>query len=97
MLQNYSMLFGMVEILGKKWIVPLLLILLFCEKTTFSKMKRQLGMTSRALSKKLKLLETMGLVEKIAESPRNVIYALCGKGREVAQSLLGFAENFSKA
>lgn len=97
MLQNYTVLFGLIEILGKKWIVPLLLILLFCEKSTFTKIKKQLGLTSRALSKKLKLLETMGLVEKIAESPRNVIYMLSGKGREIAQSLLGFAENFPKA
>lgn len=96
MLQSYSVLFGFMEVLGKKWIVPLLLILLFCEKTTFTKMKKQLGMTSRALSKKLKLLEALGLVEKIANRPREVIYALSGKGREIAQSLLGFAENFSK-
>lgn len=97
MLQNYNMLFGFMEILGKKWIVPLLLILLFCEKAKFSKMKRQLGVTSRALSKKLKLLEALGLVEKIAYSPRNIIYALSGKGKEIAQLLLGLAANFSRS
>lgn len=97
MLQSYNLLFGFMETLGKKWVVPLLLFLLFYETTTFSQLKRRLKVTSRALSKKLKLLEAFGLVEKIAmDSPRKVAYTLSEKGREISQMLLSFATNISK-
>lgn len=97
MLQSYGILFEFMEVLGKKWIVPLLIFLLLCEKTTFSKIKRHLKVTSRALSKKLKLLEALGLVEKIViDNPRKVAYALSEKGKEISQMLLGFAGNFAK-
>jgi|SRR3989338_563552 len=97
MLQSYNFLFEFMEVLGKKWIVPLLLFLLLYENTTFSKIKKHLRVTSRALSKKLKLLEALGLVEKIViDSPRKVGYTLSEKGKEVSQMLLGFATNISK-
>ncbi|MBI2656087.1 winged helix-turn-helix transcriptional regulator [Candidatus Woesearchaeota archaeon] len=97
MLQSYNMLFEFMEVLGKKWIVPLLLFLLLYENTTFSKIKKHLRVTSRALSKKLKLLEALGLVEKIViDSPRKAGYTLSEKGKEVSQMLLGFATNISK-
>src|SRR3989338_7105757 len=97
MLQNYNILFQFMEILGKKWVVPLLIFLLFYETTTFSQLKKHLKVTSRALSKKLKVLEALGLVEKIIMgSPRKVAYALSEKGKEISQMLLGFATNISK-
>jgi len=97
MLQNYNMLFEFMEVLGKKWIVPLLVFLLLYEKTNFNTIKKRLRLTSRALSKKLKLLEAFGLVEKMAiENPRKVAYTLSEKGKEISQVLLGFASNFAK-
>ncbi|MBI2656851.1 winged helix-turn-helix transcriptional regulator [Candidatus Woesearchaeota archaeon] len=96
MLQSYNVLFELMEVLGKKWIVPLLIFLLLYEKTTFTKIKKHLGLTSRALSKKLKLLEALGLLEKIVENPRRTIYLLSDRGKEISQMLLGFATNISK-
>lgn len=97
MLQNYNVLFQFMEVLGKKWIVPLLIFLLLYEKTTFTAIKKHLRLTSRALSKKLKLLEALGLVEKmVIENPRKVAYTLSEKGKEISQILLGFASNFAK-
>ena len=97
MFQSYDALFGLMESLGKKWVVPLLIFLLFYDTTTFSQLKKHLKVTSRALSKKLKVLETLGLVEKIImDSPRKVAYTLSEKGKEISQMLLGFATNFPK-
>ena len=85
------------EVLGKKWVVPLLIFLLFYEKTNFSHMKKQLKITSKDLSKKLKLLEALGLVERIViDNPKRAAYKLSEKGKEISQMLLGFATNFSK-
>ena len=96
MLQSYNFLFDFMEILGKKWIAPLLIFLLFYEETNFSKIKKHLKITSRALSKKLKLLEAIGLVEKsVVDNPRKIAYALSEKGKEISQMLLGFATNIS--
>jgi DNA-binding HxlR family transcriptional regulator len=82
------------EVLGKKWIVPLLIFLLFYETTTFSQLKKYFKVTSRSLSKKLKVLEALGLVEKIIiGSPRKVAYMLSEKGKEMSRMLLGFATN----
>ena len=93
-MQNYSILFKLMEELGKKWIVPLLVFLLFYEESNFSKIKRRLKLTSRALSRKLKLLEALGLVEKIViENPRRIAYTLSEKGKEVSKAILGFAES----
>lgn len=94
MLQNYSMLFEFMEVLGKKWIVPLLIFLLLYEKTNFNTIKKRLRLTSRGLSKKLKLLEAFGLIEKIIiDNPRKAVYILSKKGREISQMILGFAAN----
>ena len=90
------MVFQFMESLGKKWVVPILIFLLLYDQTNFSKIKKYLRITSRALSKKLKLLEALGLVEKIVvDNPRKVFYALSGKGKEVSQIVLGFAANIS--
>lgn len=97
MLQNYNMLFEFMEVLGKKWIVPLLVFLLLYEKTNFNTIKKRLRLTSRALSKKLKLLEAFGLIEKIIlDNPRKAVYTLSEKGKEISQMILGFAANVSK-
>ena len=96
-MQSYNIFFEFMEVLGKKWIVPVLVFLLLYENTTFSKIKKNLKITSRALSKKLKLLEAIGLVEKIViDSPKKAVYTLSEKGREISQMLLGFATNISK-
>ncbi|MBS3114759.1 helix-turn-helix transcriptional regulator [Candidatus Woesearchaeota archaeon] len=96
MLQGYNILFELMETLGKKWVVPLLIFLLFYEKTNFSQMKKQLKVTSRALSKKLKLLEALGLIEKIAiDKPKKVFYSLSDKGKGISQILLKVATNIS--
>ena len=97
MLQNYNILFQFMEVLGKKWVVPLLIFLLFYETTTFSQLKKHLKVTSRALSKKLKVLEASGLVEKIIMGgPRKVAYTLSEKGKEISKMILGFATSFAK-
>ena len=97
MLQAYNLLFEAMESLGKKWVVPLLLFLLFYEKTNFSQLKKSLKVTSRALSKKLKLLEALGLVERIViENPRKVYYALSEKGKRISGLLVGFGSKISQ-
>ena len=94
MLQNYNVLFEFMEVLGKKWIVPLLIFLLLYEKTNFNTIKKRLRLTSRGLSKKLKLLEAFGLIEKtILDNPRKIVYTLSEKGKEISQMMLGFAAN----
>ena len=88
-LQNYNDLFNFMEVLGKRWAMPLLIFLLLCEKTSFSQMKKQLKVTSRALSLKLKLLGDLGLIEKITiNKPRKMFYSLSDKGRRISQILL---------
>jgi len=96
MMQSYNLLFGLMEALGRKWITPLLIFLLLHDATTFTKIKKHLGLTSRALSKKLKLLESLGFVEKIViDNPRKLTYNLSEKGKKIAQMLLGFAAKFA--
>ena len=97
MLQGYNLLFELMEKLGKKWAVPLLIFLLLYEQTTFSIIKKQLKITSRALSKKLQLLEALGLIEKvIIDNPRRIYYTLSEKGKEMSKMLLGVAEGINK-
>lgn len=96
MLQNYAMMFQFMEVLGKKWVVPILILLLLYDQTNFSKIKKYLRITSRALSKKLKLLEALGLVERIIIESGKVAYTLSGKGKEISQTLLNFGINLAK-
>ena len=96
MLQAYNLLFEIMESLGKKWVVPLLLFLLLMEETNFSKMKKHLRITSRILSRKLQLLEALGLVEKIViDNPRKILYSLTDKGKAISNQLLHFYENLA--
>ena len=96
MLQNYAMMFQFMEALGKKWTVPVLILLLLCEKTTFTSIKKQLKITSRALSKKLKLLEALGLVERIVIESGKAAYTLSEKGKDISKTLLSFGTNLAK-
>ena len=96
MMQTYTLLFEVMESLGKKWVVPLLLFLLLMEKANFSKMKKQLRVTSGILSSKLKLLEALGLIEKIViDDPRKILYSLTDKGKAISNQLLHFYENLA--
>ena len=96
MMQTYTLLFEVMESLGKKWVVPLLLFLLLMEKANFSKMKKQLRVTSGILSSKLKLLEALGLIEKIViDDPRKILYSLTDKGKSISNHLLHFYENLA--
>lgn len=93
MLQTYEILFGIMEKLGKKWAVPLLIFLLFYEQTTFSIIKKQLKITSRTLSRKLKLLEALGLIEKaVIDGTGKAYYSLSEKGKKLSQMMLDFGE-----
>ncbi|MBI2541894.1 helix-turn-helix transcriptional regulator [Candidatus Woesearchaeota archaeon] len=97
MLQNYNLLLEFMEVLGKKWIVPLLVFLSLYEKTNFNAIKKRLRLTSRALSKKLKLLEAFGLIEKIiVDNPGKAVYTLSEKGKEISHLLLKFASSFAR-
>lgn len=89
------MLFEFMEVLGKKWVVPLLIFLLLYEKTNFNTIKKRLRLTSRGLSKRLKLLEAFGLIEKIIldNPPKKAVYTLSEKGKEISQMILGFVAN----
>lgn len=97
LLQNYRLLFEFMEILGKKWAVPLLVFLLLYEETTFTNIKKHLKITSRSLSKKLKLLEMVGLVKKIVvQNPTRVVYSLSDMGKEISEVVLRFGTTISK-
>lgn len=92
-----NILIKFMEILGKRWIVPVLLFLFDSGETTFTVLKRHLKITSRALSKKLKLLETLGLVERIVvDNPRKIFYTLSERGKDLSQDILTFSRKFSE-
>lgn len=85
------------ETMGKKWVIPVMLFLLIYEQTNFTKIKKHLRITSRVLSNKLKILEALGLVDKIAlDNSRKAVYTLSSKGKQVSQVLLEFSANLSK-
>jgi len=85
------------EILGRKWIVPVMLFLFDSGEATFTMLKKHLKVTSRALSKKLKLLETLGLVERIAvDNPRKIFYTLSERGKDISQGIIAFSRKFSE-
>ncbi|MBS3101804.1 winged helix-turn-helix transcriptional regulator [Candidatus Woesearchaeota archaeon] len=66
-------------------------------ETTFTMLKKHLKVTSRALSKKLKLLETLGLVERIAvDNPRKIFYTLSERGKDISQGIIAFSRKFSE-
>lgn len=86
---DYKPLIELIGFLGKKWAVPILLLILIYKKTTFSKLKKELNITSRALSNKLKILENLGLIEKMfSKSKKPVYYTLSNKGNDLSSLLL---------
>jgi len=94
MMQDYNILAELMGILGRKWVVPLLFFLLIYEQATFTRLKKHLKVTSRALSKKLKLLEAFGLIEKILiDNPRKFAYRLSDKGRNISNAISALAAN----
>ena len=98
MMNGYDFLFEMLELLGKKYVAPLLILLLINEEITFSKLKRDLKLTSRSLSKKLKLLEAGGFVEKIIiRSSKKAVYTLSEKGKGISKMMLDVAPKFKTA
>ena len=95
MLQAYYVLFELMETLGKKWVVHLLLFLLIVKQTNFSTLKKRLNLTSRALSLKLKDLRRLGLVRKSSpkNNKENVYYSLSDKGKNIVQSLVALSSS----
>lgn len=95
MLNHYTLLFSTMEALGKKWVVPVLLILFFYGECSFTMLKKNLKVTSRSLSRKLHILERLGLVEKkIQRNAIGVEYRLSQIGKTVSQSLVGLSQQF---
>ncbi len=89
MLIANQQLFEIMGILGKRWMVPMLLVLLMHDQINFSALKKQLKITSRALSMNLKLLETLGFVEKIILlDTKKACYSLSESGKELTQKIL---------
>ena len=87
MISTYSLAFQFMETLGKKWILPVLIFLFVYETCTFSGIKKELKVTSRVLSRKLRLLESLGLVERSSRSNR-ASYKISDKGKRVSKSVL---------
>lgn len=95
MLDNYNMLFTAMEALGKKWAVPVLLLLFLYGECSFTALKKSLKVTSRSLSGKLRVLERLGLVEKKMRSKASGVgYCLSQMGRGISQSLIRLSQQF---
>lgn len=70
-------------ILFQKWNLEILYMLLFKTTVGFSEFKKTLGINSRTLSDKLKLLTSYGYIDRVVDAgpPLRVEYALSEKGR----------------
>lgn len=70
-------------ILFQKWNLEILYMLLFKTTVGFSEFKKTLGINSRTLSDKLKLLTAYGYIDRAVDAgpPLRVEYALSDKGR----------------
>jgi len=75
------------SLLSQKWTVDLLRALARLHR--FSYVRRELGITSKTLSKRLQLLIDEGLVVRAAyaEAPIRIEYELTAKGRELIDIL----------
>ncbi|MCX8153475.1 MAG: helix-turn-helix transcriptional regulator [Candidatus Bathyarchaeota archaeon] len=71
------------KVLFQKWNLEILYTLFFNATVGFSEFKKTLGINSRTLSDKLKLLKKYGYIDRAVEAgpPLRVEYALTGKGR----------------
>lgn len=70
-------------ILFQKWNLEILYTLFLKTPVGFSEFKKTLGINSRTLSDKLKLLKTYGYIDRIVDAgpPLRVEYALTAKGK----------------
>lgn len=70
-------------VLFQKWSLEILYTLFFKTTVGFSEFKKTLGINSRTLSDKLKLLKAYGYIDRAVEAgpPLRVEYALTEKGR----------------
>jgi DNA-binding HxlR family transcriptional regulator len=80
------------ELLSQKWNLQILYILFLRETTGFGQMKKILGVNSRTLSDKMKILTQYGYLTRTVEQgpPLRVRYALTTKGRNTILLALPF-------
>jgi DNA-binding HxlR family transcriptional regulator len=80
------------ELLSQKWNLQILYILFLRETTGFGQMKKILGVNSRTLSDKMKVLTQYGFLTRTVEQgpPLRVRYALTTKGRNTILLALPF-------
>ena len=71
------------SLLSQKWNLEILYSLFLRKSMCFSGLKKILGVNSRTLSDKLKILKQFGYIERMIEQgpPLRVIYSLTVKGR----------------
>jgi DNA-binding HxlR family transcriptional regulator len=74
--------FDLAHLVGQKWVLPII-SLLFFDQLRFSMMKKQLRITSRTLSRKLKNLENCGLIERMLDDAGNSVYRLTDEGHKL--------------
>lgn len=80
------------ELLSQKWNLQILYILFLRETTGFGQMKKILGVNSRTLSDKMKILTQYGFLTRTVEQgpPLRVRYTLTTKGRNTILLALPF-------
>jgi len=80
------------EMLSQKWNLQILYILFLRETTSFGQMKKILGVNSRTLSDKMKILTRYGFLTRAVEQgpPLRVRYTLSTKGRNTILLALPF-------
>jgi len=80
------------ELLSQKWNLQILYILFLRETTGFGELKKILGVNSRTLSDKMKILTGHGFLTRSVEQgpPLRVRYALTTKGRNTILLALPF-------
>jgi len=84
---------GLANTLGlilSKWVPQIVYCLLLRGTMSFNELRRSLGVSSRVLSDKLRILEESGIVSRRLKDskPPRVYYALTGFGKEIALALI---------
>ena len=96
--KEFEELIGLIEYLGKKWVLLILITIYFSEKVSFGLLKKLTKpITSKILSQKLKFLEQSGLILKkiIIERSKRVEYYITETGKKVINVFLNI-QNLSK-
>lgn len=91
--KEFEHFFGLIEDLGKKWVVLILLTIYFYDKISFGMLKKIIKpITSKVLCQKLKFLEQNNLILKriVLEQPRKFEYCITETGKEIASFFLNF-------